>query len=323
MENKKKLIAGIVGGIVGLALIGAVAYLYVNLDNQRRENKAMQELAELDKKEMENEYQQFANQYSEMRMQISNDSIVAQLTAEQEKTERLLKELKETKTSDAREIARLKRELATVRAILRNYVIEIDSLNRLNKNLSEENSRIKGQYNEATRQIEGLNTERASLTEKVAIAAQLDATGIYAAEEQARQIDRQDIEVQDRAGELLYRKERDSCQRHQDFLRAHLYTYGRRARRRRLIQLSEPPSRGYDEEDHRIRWPGESAEPLLECVAVAHGGHIPGEHLCRRQYDWLAQFQFQIIGEHNDSEIFINRLNLLCRHSAGTADAKS
>ena len=57
MENKKKLIAGIVGGIVGLALIGAVAYLYVNLDNQRRENKAMQELAELDKKEMENEYQ--------------------------------------------------------------------------------------------------------------------------------------------------------------------------------------------------------------------------------------------------------------------------
>ncbi len=138
----------------------------------------MQELAELDKKEMENEYQQFANQYSEMRMQISNDSIVAQLTAEQEKTERLLKELKETKTSDAREIARLKRELATVRAILRNYVIEIDSLNRLNKNLSEENYRIKGQYNEATRQIEGLNTERASLTEKVAIAAQLDATGI-------------------------------------------------------------------------------------------------------------------------------------------------
>ena len=178
MENKKKLIAGIVGGIVGLALIGAVAYLYINLDDQRKENKAMQELAELDKKEMENEYQQFANQYSEMRMQISNDSIIAQLTAEQEKTEKLLKELKETKTNDAREIARLKKELATVRAILRNYVIEIDSLNRLNHNLTEENSRIKGQYNEATRQIEGLNTERASLSEKVAIAAQLDATGI-------------------------------------------------------------------------------------------------------------------------------------------------
>lgn len=138
----------------------------------------MQELAELDKKEMENEYQQFATQYSEMKTQISNDSIIAQLTAEQEKTERLLKELKDTKSNDAREIARLKRELATVRAVLRSYVIEIDSLNRLNQNLTAENSRIKGQYNEATRQIEGLNSERASLSEKVAIAAQLDATGI-------------------------------------------------------------------------------------------------------------------------------------------------
>ena len=176
--EKKKLITGIVAGVIGLALVGTIAYLYVNLDSQKKENKAMQELADLDKKEMENEYQQFANQYSEMKTQITNDSIVAQLTAEQEKTERLLKELRDTKSSDAREIARLKKELATVRAVLRNYVIEIDSLNRLNQNLTAENTRIKGQYNEATRQIEGLNTERASLSEKVAIAAQLDATGI-------------------------------------------------------------------------------------------------------------------------------------------------
>lgn len=176
--EKKKLIAGIVAGVVGLALVGTIAYLYVNLDSQKKENKAMQELADMDKKEMENEYQQFANQYSEMKTQISNDSIIAQLTAEQEKTERLLKELKDTKSNDAREIARLKKELATVRAVLRSYVIEIDSLNRLNQNLTAENTRIKGQYNEATRQIEGLNSERASLSEKVAIAAQLDATGI-------------------------------------------------------------------------------------------------------------------------------------------------
>lgn len=176
--EKKKLITGIVAGIVGIALVGTIAWLYVNLDNQKKENKAMQELADLDKKEMESEYQQFANQYGEMKSQITNDSIVAQLTAEQEKTERLLKELKETKSNDAREIARLKKELATVRAVLRSYVLEIDSLNRLNQNLTAENTRIRGQYSEATRQIAGLNTERASLSEKVAIAAQLDATGI-------------------------------------------------------------------------------------------------------------------------------------------------
>ncbi len=173
--NKKILIPSI---IVGLLLVGGITYLYISLDSQKKENKAMQELAEMDKKEMENEYQQFANQYSEMKTQVTNDSIVAQLTAEQNKTQKLLNELRNVKSSDAHEIARLKKELATVRKVLRSYVMEIDSLNRLNQNLTAENTHIKGQYAEATRQIEGLNTERQSLSEKITIAAQLDAVGI-------------------------------------------------------------------------------------------------------------------------------------------------
>ncbi len=172
----KKIILPLI--LVILLLAGGIAWLYVSLDKQKQANEEMVQLAEMDKKEMENEYQQFANQYSEMKTQINNDSIVAQLTQEQERTQRLLKELRDTKSTDAREIARLKKELATVRAVLRSYVIEIDSLNRLNQNLTAENTRIKGQYEEANRQIEGLNTEKQSLSEKVAIAAQLDAVGI-------------------------------------------------------------------------------------------------------------------------------------------------
>ena len=161
-----------------LLLMGGLVWLYLDLDKQKQENREMQELAELDKQEMENEYQQFAMQYSEMKTQINNDSIVAQLSAEQEKTQRLLRELQQVKANDAREITRLKKELATVRAVLRSYVIEIDSLNRLNQNLQEENTRVKAQYEEATQQIEGLSSEKQSLSEKVAIAAQLDAIGI-------------------------------------------------------------------------------------------------------------------------------------------------
>jgi cbb3-type cytochrome oxidase subunit 3 len=173
--NKKILIPLI---LIILLLVGGIAWLYISLDKQKQEKEEMLQLAELDKKEMENEYQQFAQQYSEMKTQINNDSIVAQLTQEQEKTQRLLKELQETKSTDAREIARLKRELATVRAVLRSYVIEIDSLNRLNQNLTAENTRIKGEYEQANKQIQGLSTEKESLSEKVAIAAQLDAIGI-------------------------------------------------------------------------------------------------------------------------------------------------
>ena len=172
----KKIILPLVAVIILLA--AGVAYLGLDLSKQKKANQEMQELAILDKKEMENEYEQFARQYSEMKTQINNDSIVAQLTQEQLRTQELLEELKRVKASDAREIARLKKELATVRAVLRTYVLEIDSLNRLNQNLTAENNREKGQYAEATRQIEGLSNEKESLSQKVAIAAQLDATGI-------------------------------------------------------------------------------------------------------------------------------------------------
>ena len=113
-----------------------------------------------------------------MKKQISNDSIIAQLTQEQMRTQQLLAELKQVKDDDAREIARLKRELATVRAVLRDYVMQIDSLNRQNQELIAENTRIQGEYDEATRTIEGLNTERETLSERVAMAAQLDANAI-------------------------------------------------------------------------------------------------------------------------------------------------
>ena len=175
--NKKVIIPLI---IVIVILIGGVGYLYNSLQKHQEESEKMQELAALDKQEMENEYQQFANQYGEMRTQITNDSIIAQLTAEQERTEKLLAELKQVKSDDIKEITRLKKELATVRAVLRSYVYEIDSLNRLNQSLTAENVKVKGQYEEATKQIEGLNTEKASLSQKVAIAAQLDAVSIVA-----------------------------------------------------------------------------------------------------------------------------------------------
>ena len=173
--NKKILIVLIV---FIMALCGGMVWLFMNLQEQKQVNKDMQELAELDKKEMENEYERFALQYSEMKTQINNDSIVAQLTQEQMKTQQLLEELKQVKATDAREIARLKKELATVRAVLRDYVMQIDSLNRLNENLKAENTRVNAELEQRNTQIAGLSSEKASLSEKVAIAAQLDATNI-------------------------------------------------------------------------------------------------------------------------------------------------
>ena len=173
--NKKILIPLIV---VILALLGGLVYLFMNLQEQKQVNEDMQELARLDKQEMENEYERFTLQYSEMKTKINNDSIIEQLTQEQMRTQQLLEELKKTKAEDAREITRLKKELATVRAVLRDYVMQIDSLNRQNERLKAENTQVKEQLAERNTQIAGLSNEKASLSEKVAIAAQLDATNI-------------------------------------------------------------------------------------------------------------------------------------------------
>jgi cell division protein FtsL len=72
---KKGLIAAAV--VVILAMAAVVVYLLMDNRSLEQEKLEMQELAELDKQEMENDYERLSLQYSEMMTQINNDSIVA------------------------------------------------------------------------------------------------------------------------------------------------------------------------------------------------------------------------------------------------------
>lgn len=172
MSKNKNLVIII---ILLTIIIGGVSYFAFL---QVQENKEMSELFAIEKEEMENEYTSYATQYDELQVQINNDSLRQKLEKEQLRTQRLLEELRQVKSSNAAEITRLKKELKTVRAVLRSYVVQIDSLNRLNEALTTENKEVKKKYNEATRQINTLAEEKKSLNEKVALAAQLDATNI-------------------------------------------------------------------------------------------------------------------------------------------------
>ena len=176
MDKKQKTLL-IAAAAIAVFVMGFLIYI---MYRQNVENRQMLELAEMDKREMENEYEQFAMQYNEMMTQINNDSLVAQLELEQKRTEELLEELKRVKSNDAAEIMRLKKELATLRQVLRSYVLQIDSLNRMNEALTQENNNLKTQNEQAQQHISNLSSENESLSDKVAIASQLDATGIYA-----------------------------------------------------------------------------------------------------------------------------------------------
>ncbi len=173
--NKKTLYALLA---VVAVLIAGMAYLIYSLNESNEQNKQMLELVEMDKRELENEYEDFARQYNEMKTQVNNDSLMAQLEQEQQRTQELLEELQRTKANDAAEITRLKKELAQMRVVLKSFVAEIDSLNRLNTQLMGENEDLRQQQAQQRQQIYSLSEEKESLTDKVAIASQLDATAI-------------------------------------------------------------------------------------------------------------------------------------------------
>lgn len=175
--NKKTLVIVVIS-TVSIILVGLLIYMAASMKARQEESEQMIEVLKMDKAEMENEYEQFAMQYNEMMAQINNDSLINQLSIEQERVQKLLEELRQTKATNAREIIRLKKELATLRAILKDYVMQIDSLNRLNQALKVDNDKLRNQNRQARAHITDLSTQNEQLVDKVAIASQLNATGI-------------------------------------------------------------------------------------------------------------------------------------------------
>ena len=145
------------------------------------EKKANYELTqefELEKEDLENQYTEFSKQYDELQLTVADDSLSRLLEQEQLKTQRLLEELRTVKSTNAREIRRLKKELSSLRKVMVEYINQIDSLNRLTNQQKEIIADVTRKFNDASRQISNLSEEKEELDKKVSLAAQLDASNI-------------------------------------------------------------------------------------------------------------------------------------------------
>lgn len=171
--NKKSLLIAAVAVLV-IAIVG-ITYL---LFTEKKANRELVQEFQLDKEDLENEYSQFVQKYDELKFTVTNDSLALLLEQEQLKTQRLLEELRTVKSSNATEIRRLKKELATLRKILVGYVNQIDSLDRINKRQQQVIADVTQKYNTASQQISTLSKEKENLDKKVTLAAQLDVTNI-------------------------------------------------------------------------------------------------------------------------------------------------
>lgn len=172
--NKKTTILFIILGILVIA-IGVITYLFVA---EKQNNKELVEIFELEKDELENEYTRFATHYDELQLTFTNDSLSELLSQEKLKVQRLLEELRTVKSSNAAEIKRLKNELNTLRNVLRSYVVQIDSLNKVTEEQKQVIAEVTQKYNAASRRITNLSDEKEQLSKKVTLASQLDATNI-------------------------------------------------------------------------------------------------------------------------------------------------
>jgi len=171
---KKNIIFTIIAVLL-LAALGVAVYL---LMDEKQANTELREEFRLEKEDLEGEYTNFARQYDELKLVVSNDSLAQLLEQEQLKTQRLLEELRTVKSTNATEIRRLKNELTTLRKVMVSYINQIDSLNRINAKQQEVIAQVTEKYEVASRQISTLTEERNTLTEQVTLASQLDATNI-------------------------------------------------------------------------------------------------------------------------------------------------
>ena len=153
--NKNTTKVVLISLVAALAIV-SLLLVWMNLQ-QKTEMKEMVELMEFEKEQLEDEYEELAIQFDGYQTpDIHNDSLVELLSQEKQRVQDLLEELRITKVTNARRIAELKKELATVREVMVSYVHQIDSLDRTNKRLVAENKQVKQQYQEVARQAQQL-----------------------------------------------------------------------------------------------------------------------------------------------------------------------
>ena len=169
--QRKALILTI--ALVLLVLLGLSGYYILH---QQQTIQEIQEASELNKEMLQEQYNNLSLQYEEYTVQVKDDSLVAKLMSEKAKVRSLLEELKTVRATNAKRIGELQRELETLRKIMRNYVIQIDSLNAANQRLRTENQAQKEEISRVIQQATQLAQERTDLSKKVELAQKLSVS---------------------------------------------------------------------------------------------------------------------------------------------------
>jgi len=169
IENKKdKILVGILGALA-VILIALTIIFFI----QRSENKRYVTEINNEKNNLQTELQDLSTEYE--NLQTDNDTLKVKLAGEQEKIGKLIEKMRIFRNNSYAEIARYKKEVGTLKTVLRSYVVQIDSLNKLNEALLAENKQVKKQMSWAKDRADKLEKKTEEMEETISKAATLEA----------------------------------------------------------------------------------------------------------------------------------------------------
>ncbi len=178
-KHKMTVILAVILGV--FVLLAVVLFFFQNsrISKAEAENEQLQLTNE--QLQLANEFQSVDNEFAQYENQtqlLVNDSLVQKYAAAKAKVEKLLQELNNEKTKNAKRIKQLQDEIATLKGILRHYVAQIDSLAKENQGLRDENREIKDRNRQLSKKVDDVSRENNTLNERMILAEKLNVTGV-------------------------------------------------------------------------------------------------------------------------------------------------
>lgn len=146
---------------------------------QRNEHSKIVSSLSLEKEQLKNELAGMMESYDALKT--DNDTLNDRLFIARTEVQNLMVEIGQLKKASYAQISRYQDEVGSLRRIMRNYIVQVDSLNRRNQQLLAENEQVKQNYLEVESKNKTLQEEKAQLSQRVARAAQLEALNLRVA----------------------------------------------------------------------------------------------------------------------------------------------
>lgn len=167
IKDKKDKTLVIIIGCLSAILVVLFIFFMIEKSQNRKHIEAIHEEKEL----LEVELTELSQNYDNLKT--SNDTLNEKMLIEQEKIATLIEEMKKFRDNSYAEINKYKREIGTLKTVLRSYIVQIDSLNQLNQKLVAENTQVKQQMDWVRERNTKLENQQKNMQEVIERASAL------------------------------------------------------------------------------------------------------------------------------------------------------